>query len=277
MTAFVPDSASMPSLIYGTAWKKERTRDLVIQAFKAGFRGFDTACQPRHYAEPLVGAALMDLKSEGVSRRDYYLQTKYSPPKGQDPETIPYDPNVSVSIQVAKSFEVSLANLQTDYLDALILHSPLATAEETIEAWKAMETIVRQGGVLRLGISNCYNLNVLQSLYDLAEIKPVIVQNRFYDQTGYDIPLRAWCLAHDIVYQSFWTLTANPHLLSHVHVETLGDKYGKEPAQILFNYLRQKGVTPLTGTTDIDHMRLDLASFDVDFTDAELSLLDKML
>lgn len=41
----------MPRLIYGTAWKKERTTDLVVKAVLAGFRGIDTACQPKHYQE----------------------------------------------------------------------------------------------------------------------------------------------------------------------------------------------------------------------------------
>ena len=49
----------MPRLIYGTAWKKERTTDLVVQAILAGFRGIDTACQPKHYSEALVGDALV--------------------------------------------------------------------------------------------------------------------------------------------------------------------------------------------------------------------------
>jgi len=48
---------NMPWLIYGTAWKKERTADLVVKAIQAGFKGIDTACQPKHYDEPLVGEA----------------------------------------------------------------------------------------------------------------------------------------------------------------------------------------------------------------------------
>ena len=42
----------MPRLIYGTAWKKEATAQLVVKAVLAGFRGVDTACQPKHYFEP---------------------------------------------------------------------------------------------------------------------------------------------------------------------------------------------------------------------------------
>ena len=39
----------MPRLIYGTAWKKEATTGLVVKAILNGFRGIDTACQPKHY------------------------------------------------------------------------------------------------------------------------------------------------------------------------------------------------------------------------------------
>jgi hypothetical protein len=45
----------MPKMLYGTAWKKDHTVDLVVQAVLAGFRGIDTACQPKHYREDLVG------------------------------------------------------------------------------------------------------------------------------------------------------------------------------------------------------------------------------
>jgi hypothetical protein len=44
-----------PSVIYGTAWKKEKTADLVALALQQGFRGIDTACQPKHYNEAGVG------------------------------------------------------------------------------------------------------------------------------------------------------------------------------------------------------------------------------
>lgn len=42
-------------MIYGTAWKKEKTAELVKQALKSGFRALDTAAQPKHYREDLVG------------------------------------------------------------------------------------------------------------------------------------------------------------------------------------------------------------------------------
>lgn len=267
----------MPPLIYGTAWKKERTYDLVLQAFAAGFRGFDTACQPRHYSEHLVGDALNHLAKQGVSRSSYYLQTKYTPSSGQDPETTPYDASAKVYDQVCESFSVSLKNLHTDYLDGFILHSPFREFEHTIDAWRAMEAHYQQGKIRQLGISNCYQLDLLKRLYDSAEVKPKVVQNRFYHTSGYDIELRSWCRQNDITYQSFWTLTANPQLLKQKLIQELKTKYHQTPAQILFNYLRQRQVIPLTGTSNLEHMKLDLASFDVDYTHEELNQFDLLL
>lgn len=69
----------MPKMIYGTAWKKERTRTLVEPALHSGFRGVDTACQPKHYSEALVGEALLNMQREGIKREDVFIQTKFTP------------------------------------------------------------------------------------------------------------------------------------------------------------------------------------------------------
>ena len=261
----------MPPMIYGTAWKKEQTADLVKQALVAGFRGIDTACQPRHYNEALVGQAVKDLKNQGIDRSDIYLQTKYTPPGGQDPENTPYDRKAPIEEQVAQSFEVSKNNLQTDSIDSLVLHSPLSSHHNTMTAWRAMEEIYRSGAARQLGISNCYDLDTLRALYQEAAVKPVVLQNRFYAQTGYDRELRDWCMKNNIIYQSFWTLTANPHLLESRVVTSLAEKHQKTAPQIVFRYLTQRGIVPLTGTTSEQHMKedLDIFEFDLDAEDAK--------
>lgn len=60
----------MPRLLYGTAWKKEATADLVFKALKAGFRGVDTAAQPRHYNEALVAAGIKEAITKGIVKRE---------------------------------------------------------------------------------------------------------------------------------------------------------------------------------------------------------------
>ena len=80
--------------------------------------------------------------------------------------------------------------------------------KETQEAWRAMETHVPQQAHT-LGISNIYQIEVLKALYDFASVKPSVVQNRFYPNTGYDTEIRAFCTEKGMTYQSFWTLTGS--------------------------------------------------------------------
>lgn len=74
--------------------------------------------------------------------------------------------------------------------------------------------VVLQKKARQLGISNIYELDVLEQLFQDAKVKPSVVQNRFYADTGHDHQIRAWCREQGIVYQSFWTLTANKEVMS---------------------------------------------------------------
>jgi diketogulonate reductase-like aldo/keto reductase len=265
---------SGPKIVYGTAWKKADTERLVATAIGLGFRGIDTACQPKHYNEAGVGAGVAQRLNAELTRGDLFLQTKFTPLSGQDPKQIPYDPKAALSEQVAQSFAASLRNLQTDYLDSLLLHSPLSNAEQTMTAWRAMESLADTGAVKQLGISNCYSLSQLDSLCTCARVKPSVVQNRFHAESGYDREIRAFCGKRGIVYQSFWTLTANAHVLAHDTLTRLASSYRRTPAQILFRYLTQVGVVPLTGTRSEAHMREDLAIFEFGLTDREREAVD---
>ena len=84
-----------PLLKYGTAWKKQHTAEYVYNAVMAGFRHIDTACQPKHYKEPLVGQGWTEAAKElGLERSDFWLQTKYTSVDGQDRRDMPYDPQL---------------------------------------------------------------------------------------------------------------------------------------------------------------------------------------
>jgi diketogulonate reductase-like aldo/keto reductase len=268
---------TLPRIVYGTAWKKDATEKLVAEAIVQGFRGIDTACQPKHYNEAGVGRGVAQCLGRGLARADLYLQTKFTSVDGHDPARIPYDPRAALDVQIAQSFATSLENLQTDYVDCLVLHSPLRSFAQTLAAWRAFETIAASGGARRLGISNCYSLDALESLFESANVKPAVVQNRFYRETGYDAGIRAFCRARGIVYQSFWTLTANPQLLASAAIRTIAARHARTPAQVLFRYLAQHDVVPLTGTTSTEHMREDLAIFEFALTDDEQAAVTALL
>src|SRR5258706_9743455 len=182
MKHFVDSVAGVPTpkVLYGTAWKKTDTQRLVELAVRKGFRGIDTACQPKHYEEAAVGAAATACVKSGLARGDLYLQTKFTPVSGQDPRQIPYDPRASLAEQVAQSFAASLGNLQTDYLDCLILHSPLPAPQQTLEVWRAFESLVDAGGAPQLGISNCYTPRGLERPFPDSRVQPAPGANPVY-------------------------------------------------------------------------------------------------
>lgn len=271
-------SMKIPSILYGTAWKKDRTKDLVIKAIQSGFRGIDTACQPKHYNEAGVGEALKYIFNEGlVTRNQLFIQTKFTSIDGQDPNNIPYDKMAPLSQQVEQSFAKSCQNLGTSYLDSLVLHSPMQTFEDTMIVWRTLEGIYNRGGIKAIGISNTYDLRTLRRLYESATIKPSFLQNRFYQKSGYDKDIRAFCKEHGIQYQSFWSLTANPHILSSSSVTKLVRKYSKTREQIFFRFLQTIGIVPLTGTTSQEHMTEDLAASEFSLDPSEVEELNALL
>lgn len=260
-------SINRPPFIYGTAWKKDSTTTLVRKALDAGFVAIDTANQPRHYREDLVGEALRDAYEYGTTKReDLFVQTKFTAPAGQDLSSIPYDPNSSLSEQLSTSLQGSLTNLRPRsdpasavdaYIDCLLLHSPLSTDELTLTAWKILEAFVPRQ-IRSLGISNC-PLSTLEYIYEHASIKPAAVQNRFYARTGYDTALREFCDRHGIVYQSFWTLTGNrTTLLASEPVGNLAKEAGVSPEVALYALVMESGIAPLNGTTNEKRMGSDL-------------------
>lgn len=202
-----------------------------------------------------------------MSRQDLYLQTKFTSVYGQDPTKMPYDPKTSITDQVAASVASSLRHLgpseseadHSSYIDCLVLHSPFPSATQTEEAWRAMEAHV-PGSVRTLGISNIYSISALEELYKSASIKPSVVQNRFFRDTGYDREIRMFCAEKDITYQSFWTLTANPNLLMSEPARELAKAVDVSLPVALYGLVLGLGrVSVLDGTTNPERMLEDLA------------------
>jgi len=121
-------------------------------------------------------------------------------------------------------------------------------------------------------------LTAFQKLYDDANIKPAVLQNRFYPDTHHDKDLRDFCQKKGIYYQSFWTLTGNPTILGNRNVKHIAEQRGNTVEQIFFAYLIQTGtITPLTGTSSKLHMEQDLAALDIKLTPAETDVFDSLL
>jgi diketogulonate reductase-like aldo/keto reductase len=269
------NQVTIPSFMYGTAWKKGATGYLVQLAVSVGFRAIDTANQLIHYQEALVGEGLQALAEQGIKRDSLFLQTKFTSLDGQGGRA-PYDPSADLATQVRQSFDSSLAHLHTDYLDSYVLHAPysrLGLGDEDWEVWGAMEELYQSGKTKMIGVSNITAAQ-LAELCERANVKPMVVQNRCFAVLGWDLEVREICQAHDVIYQGFSLLTANREVLAGREIQTLARRLNATPAQIIFRFAMQIGMLPLTGTTDEQHMREDLQAEQITLSSEEIERIE---
>jgi diketogulonate reductase-like aldo/keto reductase len=277
MLAHRPDSA--PEFLYGTAWKEDRTPALTELALRMGFRGIDTANQRRHYFEAGVGQGLAAAYRGGlVTRDELFIQTKFTYQSGQD-HRLPYDPAADLSRQVAQSMASSLEHLGTDHVDSYVLHGPASGygwSDDDAEAWTAMVKERDAGRTRLLGLSNVSLRHLAQMAASGAEA-PAFVQNRCFARLGWDRAVRDFCRERGIVYQGFSLLTANPEVLAHPLVADVAVRKGASRAQVVFRFAQAVGMLPLTGTSDAEHMKQDLASRDLALSADEVAAIESLV
>src|SRR3954447_24650413 len=137
-TITLNNGVEMPALGLGVfQTPPEETRDAVRAALGSGYRLIDTAASYGNERE--VGEAV---RSTGVDRSEVFLETKiWISDYGYD-ETL-------------HGFEKSAAKLGVDQIDLLLLHQALPSAfDKTLEAYRALETLLDQGKVRAIGVSN---------------------------------------------------------------------------------------------------------------------------
>ena len=265
-------------ILYGTAWKEDRTPLLTEHAIRTGFRAIDTANQRRHYFEEGVGKGLAAAYRAGVvTRDDLFLQTKFTYERGQD-HRLPYDPAAPLSVQVAQSMASSLEHLATDHVESYVLHGPASSYDWTdadAEVWDAMRKERDAGRTRFVGVSNV-SLFHLQRMANSGTELPAFVQNRCYARMGWDREIRQFCRAHRIAYQGFSLLTANLEVLHHPVVANVAASAKATPAQVIFNFARRIGILPLTGTSNPEHMKQDLASRDINLPTEAVSAIESL-
>jgi len=272
------DGVRVPRFLYGTAWKEDATQRLTELALQQGFRGIDTANQRRHYREAAVGQGIAASVQTGlVVRDDLFLQTKFTFRRGQD-QRLPYDAAAPIPVQVEQSFASSLEHLGVATIDSYLLHGPtrqagLAPADWA--AWRAMEAIHDSGKARMLGVCNV-TLEQLEKLCQEARVRPRFVQNRCYAVRGWDRRVRDFCTANGLVYQGFSLLTANREVLARPELARIAKRHGRAVSQIVFRFALDAGMMPLTGTTDVEHMRADVDVFNFHLEREEVERIESL-
>ena len=257
--------APMGTIIYGAKGKKEKTATFVAQAISEGFRHIVTGGMHEEYNESGVGEGW---KNSGVARNELYLQTLFvaksvsgwSATDCHISECPPLD-DMSIESQVHLSIKSSLQNLQTSYIDAVLIHNFRATLQpydDLLRAYRVLEGYVDQNIIRHLGIVSCHNKEYLTRLHTEARIKPSIIQNRFHGNRGFDAALRPTFKELGMSNQLFWVLTGNFGYLRNEVVKRIAAEKGISPACAMYAFTISLGASPLIGTQSREHMQEDI-------------------
>ncbi|KAH9261288.1 hypothetical protein BASA81_000992 [Batrachochytrium salamandrivorans] len=263
----------LPRLLYGTAWKKNATAALLVQALELGYPGFDTANQKAHYEEALVGQGLLE------SNLPVYSQTKFSFKEFQYDGNLPFTENAPIATQVSESIAGSLSHLRLPRLDALLLHGPMhqgqALEEIDIEAWRAMELACKANLTVVLGITN-FTPEQVMHLFQIAEIKPTVWQTKCLANDHWSNRIRVVARRVGVKLQCYSVVSGNRKLLSHPTVVEIATHKRVLPVQVLIRFIHQyfDHAQVLSGSANYTQMK---QVYDAMFDDQQMELFPNEL
>ncbi len=225
----------------------------VEKALRNGFRLIDTATCYENEGE--VGQAM---RESGIAREDIFVLTKM------------WNDNMRQGTQ-REAIEYSLKELDTDYVDAYLLHWPVPG--KYIESWKYMEEFYEKGMARSIGVSN-FEIDQLESLFASCRIKPMINQIEVHPYNTRK-ELIHFCKENDIAVMA-WSPLHRGLILNDPVLETIAEKYGKTTAQITLRWDIQNGVIPIPGATDEDLIRQNTQLFDFELVQEEMAAIDAL-
>ncbi|MDB5183277.1 MAG: aldo/keto reductase [Candidatus Saccharibacteria bacterium] len=247
-TTDLGNGLSIPNVGFGL-WKNKDEAECIASvemALKAGYTHFDTA--QAYDNEQFLAAGL---KKAGVDRKDVFITTKIK---------------VENFLRVEKSFAKSLENLDTDYVDLLLLHFPVTVLRHN--AWKKVEAIHKAGQAKSIGVSN-YMIRHLEHLLKDCEIKPAVNQvelHVFLQQPE----LVKYCQDNGIVVEAYSPLAHGKGLDDPVLAE-IGKKHGKTSTQIMLRWCIEVGTIPLPKSTHEDRIQQNIDIFDFELDEEDMA------
>ena len=248
------NGVQMPLVGFGTFMLSgEVCKNAVTSAIESGYRMIDTA--EAYGNEKDVGNGI---KQSGIDRRKLFLVTKVNFKSYENAE---------------QTVMQSLANLQTDYLDLLLLHWPFANY---YAAWRVLEKLYAEGKVRAIGVSN-FEPDQLLDLVAYNKVVPAMnqIETNLYCQRSTE---RGWMDKKNMAHMAYAPLGQGNRneMFQEPAVLALAEKYGKRPAQVLLRFLTQKGIAVIPRSTKPEHIKENFALFDFTLTTDELAQLSAL-
>lgn len=227
----------------------------VKAAIKHGYRSIDTAAIYEN--EEGVGQGIREaIEETGISREDLFVTSKV------------WNADLGYESTIA-AYETSLAKLGLEYLDLYLIHWPVEGKYK--EAWRALETLYKEGRVKAIGVSN-FQIHHLEDLMKDAEIKPVINQVEYHPRLTQK-ELQAFCQKHDIQLEA-WSPLMQGQLLENDVLQEISRKYGKSVAQVILRWDLQNGVVTIPKSTKEHRIIENSSVFDFELTKEDMERID---
>lgn len=263
-TLTLNNGVTLPALGLGVfQTPPDETRDAVAAALRAGYRHIDTAAA--YGNERQVGEAIA---AAGLDRSEVFVETKiWISDYGYD--------------QTLRGFEKSARKLGVDQIDLLILHQALPTAfDTTLDAYRALETLLAEGKVRAIGVSN-FMVNHLTRLLDVASVVPSVNQielHPYFQQRE----VEAADAEHGVLTQAWSPIGGITFYRDGQHTSTLADPvigeiaaaHGKSPAQVMLRWGIQHGRSVIPKSIKPHRIAENLDVFDFALTQAQLTTID---
>lgn len=250
------NGVEMPLLGFGVfqITDEEECERSVLSALKTGYRMIDTAAC--YGNERAVGNAV---QRSGIPREEIFISSKvWIQDAGYD--------------ATKKSFEKTLENLRTDYLDLYLVHMPYGNYHGS---WEAMEELYQAGKIKAIGVCN-FLPDRLADLILSHKIVPAVNQIELHPfcqqkklrqlMEKYEIQAMAWAPFAEGQNQIFQneTLTA------------IGEKYGKTAAQVILRWLRQEEIIAIPKSVHEDRISQNYKIDDFTLSEQDLGKIEKM-
>jgi diketogulonate reductase-like aldo/keto reductase len=241
----------------------DETRSAVAAALEAGYRHIDTAAA--YGNERQVGEAVA---ASGIDRADVFIETKvWISDYGYD-ETL-------------HAFDKSAGKLGVEQIDLLILHQALPSAfDRTLEAYRALETLLAEGKVRAIGVSN-FMVDHLTRLLERATVVPAVNQiesHPYFSQAD----VQAFGEQHGVLAQAWSPIGGITFYRDGEHTSTLQDPviaqiaeaHGKTPAQVMLRWGLQHGRSVIPKSTKAHRIAENIDVFDFELTADQLSAIE---
>lgn len=249
------NSVSIEQLGFGTfkIVDQQEANNAVMTALNNGYRSFDTA--QLYNNEKILGEAFVN---SGVARQELFLTTKVS--------------NLNQGYeQTLKSFEQSLKDLQTDYLDLFLVHWPLKN--HFFDTWKAIEQLYETKMVRAIGVCN-FHQSHFELLKSRANIKPMINQIEIHPYLVQK-ELIEYLNKEQIAIEA-WSPLARGRVVEEPLLINIGQKYQKSSSQVTLRWHVQKDLIVIPKSVNPLRIAENMQIFDFELTDTEMQQIDSL-